>query len=283
MELEDILDRATAPEGDAREMPKALGVFAHSDDETVALGARLRRFSNAVFVHVTDGAPRDERDSRRHGFASLAEYRQARADELDCVFRFAGLASVQRQNLGIPDQGAAHNLCAITEQLARLLYRERFEVIFTHPYEGGHPDHDACAFAVHHAIAMQRGHIQPEPVIIECAFYRADPNSGSEIVTESFLQGAAATPQRHYQLSREEQQRKRDLLACFVTQRETLSLFPLTLERFRMAPEYQFCREPHSPPVLYDRYPWGTDSSTFRVLARQAEEALSQKKRPACL
>lgn len=283
VEQEDILDRATAPVGDPREMPKALAVFAHPDDETVALGARLGRFANACFVQVTDGAPRNERDSRRHGFASFAEYRQARADELERVFQLAGLGLVQRSNLGIPDQGAAHNLRTITESLTTILDQSAFEVIFTHPYEGGHPDHDACAFAVHHAVALRRARRSSAPIIIECAFYRADQNGGNEIITESFLTSGAPTAQRHYQLTRVEQQRKREFLACFVTQKETLNMFPLAFERFRIAPAYEFSREPHAPPVLYDRYPWGTDSATFRVLASEAREALTRKQGPACL
>lgn len=279
--LEDLLARATAPEGDAREMPKALAIFAHPDDETVALGARLGRFKNACFVHITDGAPRDERDSRRHGFTSLAGYRQARSDELECAFRSSGLTSVQRQSLGIPDQGAAHNLCTITKHVAALLHSEPYEVIFTHPYEGGHPDHDACAFAVHHAVGLSGVQNESAPVIIECAFYRADLSGGNETVTESFLM-AGRTPQCDYRLSREEQQRKWALLTCFVTQKETLNMFPLTVERFRIAPEYEFAKEPHLPPVLYDRYPWATSSSTFRILASQAEEALRRKEGPPC-
>lgn len=35
---------------------RTLLVFAHPDDKTVALGARLGRFDAAHFVHVTDGA-----------------------------------------------------------------------------------------------------------------------------------------------------------------------------------------------------------------------------------
>ncbi len=34
-------------------------VVAHPDDETIGLGAQLRRFEDALLVHVTDGAPRD--------------------------------------------------------------------------------------------------------------------------------------------------------------------------------------------------------------------------------
>src|ERR1051325_5216230 len=39
-------------------------VAAHPDDETIGAGAYLARLSQAIFIHVTDGAPRDMRDAR---------------------------------------------------------------------------------------------------------------------------------------------------------------------------------------------------------------------------
>ena len=61
---EDLLRRGTAPALVDLAMPEAMVVMAHPDDETIALGARMDRFLRAHFVHVTDGAPRDEQDSR---------------------------------------------------------------------------------------------------------------------------------------------------------------------------------------------------------------------------
>jgi N-acetylglucosamine malate deacetylase 2 len=57
--------------------------------------------------------------------------------------------------------------------LRDLLEQHRPEVIVTHSYEGGHPDHDACAFAVHHALELTRA--QPVPVIVEASFYHIGP------------------------------------------------------------------------------------------------------------
>ena len=79
---EDLLRRGTAPVGSDLAMPRAMIVVAHADDETIALGARIERFYEAHFIHVTDGAPRNEQDSRAHGFRSLDDYRQARVQEL---------------------------------------------------------------------------------------------------------------------------------------------------------------------------------------------------------
>src|SRR5437764_14611302 len=63
---EELFRTAIAPQGDPSQLPPTILVFAHPDDETVALGARLGRFARAHFVHVTDGAPRTEQDSRWH-------------------------------------------------------------------------------------------------------------------------------------------------------------------------------------------------------------------------
>lgn len=88
-------------------MPRAMVVVAHADDETIALGARMGRFQEAHFVHVTDGAPRNEQDSRAHGFAALADYRQARDHELREMFSRA--ADREQQAAGrTPVRGSAH-------------------------------------------------------------------------------------------------------------------------------------------------------------------------------
>ena len=153
---EDLLKRSTAPAHSILPMPRALVVVAHADDETIALGARLMRFRGAHFIHITDSAPRNEMDSRSHGFQRLDDYRKARRKELATVFAEADLQRATSKCLGIADQEASHSLIEITRKLALQIADHDPEVVFTHPYEGGHPDHDACAFAVHHAVELNR-------------------------------------------------------------------------------------------------------------------------------
>ena len=249
-------------------MPRAMIVVAHPDDETIALGARLGRFQEAHFIHATDGAPRNEQDSRAHGFTSLADYRQARATELARMFATAGLARVSRSCIDIPDQQASLNLAHLTRAIAQHMAHHEPEVVFTHPYEGGHPDHDACAFAVHRAVTISRGQRRRLPLIIESPFYNAGPQgfgSGKFIPTEP------RTPEVLYELSFQEKKRKHALIDCFPTQRETLNGFNDSTERYRIAPRYDFTRPPHEGEVLYDRYPWGMQSNRFCELAKQAE------------
>jgi N-acetylglucosamine malate deacetylase 2 len=270
--FDQILVRATTAEG------SAMLVFAHPDDETIALGARLHRLGSPLLVHVTDGAPRNMHDSIAHGFRSLAAYRRQREQELTCALQLAGLQCARRIRLGISDQEASFCLTQLTRDIRRLLLRHRPEVVFTHPYEGGHPDHDACAFAVHRAVAsLETGGRNP-PVIVEAAFYHSGPN-GME--TGSFVPHGEQTGEISLALSEEERQRKEALLACFPSQREILRCFPADRERFRIAPRYDFHRPAHSAPVFYDQHPWGMTSSRFSELA-QAADILDEETAAAC-
>ena len=274
-----LLTRATAPSGNPAAQPKSLMVFAHPDDEAIALGARLARFRDALFVHVTDGAPRNGQDSRDHGFARLEDYRQARREEFRKALACAGIGDAAQECLDIPDQEASLHLAEIAMRLCRILEQIEPEVVFTHPYEGGHPDHDACAFAVHQAVAVhaQRGHTPPE--ILEAAFYHAGSDG---LLTGSFLRRPERMLEVAYPLSAAERERKRAVLDCFATQRPTLSLFRLDTERYRVAPAYDFRRPAHTVPVHYDRQPWGMTSERFSELAREAREILLQEAGAAC-
>lgn len=268
---EDLLRRGTAPAGSDPAMPRSMVVFAHADDETIALGARMERFRGAQFIHVTDGAPLNEEDSRAHGFQSLDDYREARATELKTMFRQAGLDDVSCVSLSFRDQEASLSLAEITRQIAQQIAAREPEIIFTHPYEGGHPDHDACAFAVHHAVEMNRARGGGRPLILEAPFYHAGLN-GFE--SGSFLRLDGWMPDISYELSEEERERKRKLIACFATQSETLKGFDDAWERFRIAPVYDFTRPPHKGKLLYEHYPWGMTAERFCELAAEAEAEL---------
>ena len=262
-----LLERVTAPEGSNLAMPRAMLVFAHPDDEVIAVGGRMRRFRAAHFIHVTDGAPRNGQDSADHGFRTLEEYRQARRDEVHAMLQRAGLDEVSRECLDIPDQEAALQLGTLTEQLATRMRAHRPEVVITHPYEGGHPDHDACACAVHRAVESLRAGGEDVPLIAEAAFYHAGANG---IETGCFLSQSPRAEEKVYTLTERERQQKDDLLRCFASQQGTLQYFETAQERFRIAPDYDFTRPPQPPPVFYDRYPWGVNSQRFCELACEA-------------
>lgn len=277
--MRELLKRAIAPEGDHSRMPRAVALFAHYDDEIIAIGARLRRFTHAHLAHVTDSAPRNEEDSRAHGFASLAEYRKVRESEFHRALDVGGLPNLSHECLGIPDQEACLYLSELPLRLLQIIDGHQPEVVFTHPYEGGHPDHDACAFGVHHAVSLRKKQNKPAPLIIEAVFYHSGPNG---LETGSFLPSDPPAEKACFPLSLEERRRKQALFACFATQQETLKYFGVEQECFRIAPRYDFQKPPHPPPVFYDGYPWGMNSHRFVQLAQTAEQRMQVRTSSQC-
>lgn len=276
---QQMLAQATAPEHSASSMPRTLLVFAHQDDEVIALGARMARFATAHMVHVTDGAPRNGQDGQDHGFTSLHDYRFTREQELTNALKLAGLEHMSRECLQIPDQEASLRLQELTHAILARIEQFRPEVVLTHPYEGGHPDHDACAFAVHQALRALTATSSQLPMIIECVFYHAGPKG---IETGVFLPPPSSTEQLSYKLTAHEQQQKQALLDCFTTQRATLSYFSCATESFRLAHQYDFTRPPHPAPVFYDHFPWGMTSARFCEVAAAAQSELARREEAAC-
>lgn len=166
----EVLARFSADGGAGVPAPRTLVVLAHPDDEIIALGGRLARFAQATFICVTDGAPRDCEDALAAGFSSCEEYARARRDELRAALAFAGVEARQLHFLGYPDQEAHVHLVEIAEQLMQRLSGYEPEVVVTHPFEGGHPDHDSTAFAVHAVCARFRSAGRPAPLIVETPF-----------------------------------------------------------------------------------------------------------------
>jgi LmbE family N-acetylglucosaminyl deacetylase len=257
--------------GGGERIPRTLLVVAHPDDETVGAGSRLPRLAQALFVHVTDGAPRDGADAARHGLGVEA-YAQARRRELEAALRLCGIAPAQARCLGVPDQQAVLHLVELASALASLMAREEIEVVLTQPYEGGHPDHDATAFAVHAGAALLRNAGRRAPAILEMASYHAYEG---RLRSGAFLPDAAADQVAlEVRLGEVEQLFKRSLLACFATQRDTLRALWTGKECFRPAPAYDFLRPPHAGALFYEGQPWGATGADFRVAAAAAQAGL---------
>jgi N-acetylglucosamine malate deacetylase 2 len=111
----------------------------------------------------------DGLDSRR-GRA----YALARRAELVAAMAEAGVANYNLFSLDVADQDAAAQLVGSCRSIAELLRRHEPAVVFTHAYEGGHPDHDAVAFATHIAVRMTQACGAPSPIIVEMPLYRGE-------------------------------------------------------------------------------------------------------------
>ncbi len=257
-------------EGRDDAVPQALVIQAHPDDEVIGLGAHLPRLCNARFLHVTDGAPRDGHDASRHGFAGAHEYALARRQELEAAMALAGVAPDQLLEMSCPDQQASFCMPTLAFRLAQIMCELQPELVITHPYEGGHPDHDATALAVHAArrLLAQRGY--PMPQLAEASSYHMGPDG---IRPCSFLPSNAQAgnePPVVVHLNSEQRELKQRMLTCFRTQAETLTYFPIEIECFRVAPVYDFTQPPHPGMLFYEKFPWGITGAQFRELARSA-------------
>lgn len=260
---------APPPERAAIDAADLAIVFAHPDDETLGCGAQLARLAGATLVCVTNGAPRNCADARAHGFADAASYAKARRAELARALAEGGAPASALVDLDVPDQEAGFNIAAIARRLASLFAERDIRIALTHAYEGGHPDHDATAFAVHAAAALlARG--GRRLATIEMPFYRLGPSG-------RLLQSFAPDHKRAsvtLRLFPDEQARKRRMIAAHASQQAVLSAFALDAEAFRCAPAYDFTSPPNDGRLLYERYAWGMTGARWRDCVADAMHAL---------
>jgi len=239
---------------------RALIVAAHPDDETIGAGiwmARRPSSDGITIVHVTDGSPRYLSDARSAGFATREEYAAERRRELLAAVGLAGIHPDQCRALGYVDQESFHDLRDLVESIRGVIAELKPDLILTHPYEGGHPDHDACAFAVGHALDGAPHH--------EFASYHNGPTG---LVSGKFL---CEGPEEVLTLSPAERELKAAMFSCFRSQKRVLDWFTIAQEKFRIAPKYDFTKPPHEGELLYERFGFATGEDW----RRRAAEALA--------
>ena len=253
---------------------RVLFVVAHPDDEVIgAGGSLLSRFEHCQVVHVTDGAPANMLFARSAHFNIREDYANARREEGIRALSLAGILENQIIELGVIDQQLSYQLLSVVRQLSELFRQIEPQIVITQPYEGGHPDHDATAFAVHLARrTLYRENIKAPEILEMTSYHRRDES----VVYSDFLpcdRNAVVT----FMLSQQERSLKQKMFDCFQSQREILSGFPLGVERFRKAPPYNFTRSPHAGKLHYDYYDWGVTGQKWLSLAREALAELERR------
>jgi N-acetylglucosamine malate deacetylase 2 len=277
MRVDPALGRLCAPDL-PREPPVTLVVAAHSDDETLGAGSFVARVARRCSVlHVTDGAPSDPRFiPRSHAGKTRAEYAEDRRAESLRALGIAGLDGAQVLGLGLRDQEATVHLAEATRRLGAILLVLSPEFIIGHAYEGGHPDHDAAAFIVHAAARALRALGLPPPSLVEMTSYH---DRGGRTVRGKFLPVPGAG-EIAIALGADEQARKRAMLGAYASQRDVIAPFGTDVERFRVAPEYDFAHPPHPGALHYERMGFPMSGAAWRVFAGAAMAKLGLDAEP---
>jgi N-acetylglucosamine malate deacetylase 2 len=271
---EAILERLTAEVGATQAMPKVLVIVAHPDDEAIGAGAVLRGLTDVTVVHVTDGAPNDDGYAQRRGFASREAYAQARRDEVVAALEVVGIPPARTRGLGFVDGEAAWHLVELCNQVADLIEELKPDVVLTHPYEGGHSDHDSTAFAVHLGAGIARRDGVASPVIMEMTSYH---NYKGKRRLFDFLPFRGSVV-KTVELSEEAKQVKRQMFDAFTSQHALLKTIPVEVERFRSAPRYLFTVPPHEGQLDYERLCRKLTGEEWRAQAERALATLRSKR-----
>lgn len=269
---QQLLDRFVNSETiDESSKPKVMVIAAHADDESIGAGARLCTLTDAWVVHVTDGAPSDPSIAQRYGFETREAYAHARRQELTQALDIAGVLPEHRLCLNYVDGEASFRMVDLVLRIADLIDSIRPEIVITHPYEGGHTDHDATAFATHLACGLLRRENVTPPVVLEMTSYHR--REGRRIVQEFLPHKGADKDKREMALAEELQQKKQEMYDAFTTQRRVIQTFTTTIEKFRPAPRYQFTKPPHEGELNYEQFGHPYRGDQWR---RNAEEALAE-------
>ena len=272
----ELIDRFIEADGTPATQLTTLIVVAHPDDESIGAGAHLNRLGNAWIVEVTDGAPDDLECARRHGFDTPEEYAKARKHELEKALAIAGFPLDRLISLGYTDGEVTLRLAEVCLRITEFIDSLRPDVVLTHPYEGGHTDHDATSFAVHLACgALRREGVTP-PAILELALYHA--RNGKKVVQQFLPHEAADRDLRVVRLNAAERATKRSIFAAFESQRPVLDDFSVEFERFRPAPRYIFTAPPHAGQLNYERYGDPNRGRTWREHAQRVLRSLGMRK-----
>jgi N-acetylglucosamine malate deacetylase 2 len=238
-----------------------LVVTAHPDDETLAMGGRLRHIEQLRLIQLTDGAPLCEADAKRAGFGNRASYAAEREREAERALAVLGL-DCARVQVGAPDRASVFLLSELLPQIEREL--RHASIVFTHAYEGGHPDHDTAALLVQLGCDRIRSAGSTPPLRLEFSSYH---HRAGKLVTGQFWSDPTC-PETVVCLDEESANLKRRALAEYRTQAAVVDWFYPGEECYRGAPRYDFAKPPPPGIAQYDLFGWSMTSACWRQTAR---------------
>jgi N-acetylglucosamine malate deacetylase 2 len=241
-----------------------LVLAAHPDDEVIGATSVLTSTGSAAYVvFLTDGAPLDSALWSSHQDLSRSDYATLRWREAVAALTLAGVPKEKIFCLGSVDQESAQALPLLVRRFVTVVADVRPELVITHAYEGGHPDHDSAALVAYAATATA----QSSPELWEMTSYHG---ANGTFRCAQFIRSTGADPHElTIELSPEQREIKSEMLLCYESQRSVLQAFVASadVERFRPAPDYDFAMPPHPGTLWYETQGWAMTGSEWRRLA----------------
>jgi LmbE family N-acetylglucosaminyl deacetylase len=205
-------------------------LVAHPDDESIGAGILMQRNQGMHTVFATSGAPNRPYIWRQFG----TPRRCARIRREEAAAALAIVDVPKPVFLGFPDGRLYRNLAPAYRHLSELVRRIAPQIVMTHAYEGGHPDHDACSFL---ASRLAR------KFDLECwemPYYRPTGLQEGGVVIQQFLRGlnqeSLADP------TAAEVSTKRAMFAAHRSQCSVLADFDPARECYRPQPAYDYSK-----------------------------------------
>jgi LmbE family N-acetylglucosaminyl deacetylase len=247
---------------------RVIVVVAHPNDETIACGALLSRTSAVPVVLVTAGAPLEAADAMKLGAFNAQTHAETRRAEMRQALQIAGIRDDRLIALGFRDREVAQEVVPLAHKLAEIFLLHNSSTVLTHAYEGGHPDHDATALAVHLAGELLAGKNHPVTVF-EMPFYRLGEDGP---LHQSFTAGDGDGIE--IALNPEEQALKERMIQCFATRKSILARYKLDAERFRTSALTRFSQLPNEGRLYYEARDLGMTGARWLSLAEEAIAAV---------
>jgi N-acetylglucosamine malate deacetylase 2 len=228
---------------------RTLVLVAHPDDECIAFGAVLQRMREPVVVFATNGSPRDPYFWQQYG--SREAYAGLRREEAFASMHAAGVKDViflpdMPEGETLVDQELFQHLRRAYDLLVELVSHRMVQALLTLSYEGGHPDHDSCAFL---SAQLARRFSIP---CWEAPLYHRLPEGGGAF--QDFI--GDTSEMVDVKLTPAEQQAKRAMCMAYPSQGDFLNHFDMMNERLRPQPAYDFTKPPHEGKTNYEIWQW---------------------------
>jgi LmbE family N-acetylglucosaminyl deacetylase len=252
-------------------------IVAHPADEIVGAGCLISKLVDVTVLHVTDGAPCDMHDAKAAGFEDRADFAEARKQECLAALAIANVPKDRVVDFGITDRSAAQCLAKLSRRITTFLQESEADIVVTHPYEGGHPDHDATAFATHAALRLLKENGFRPPVLFEMALH---PDKDFRARLQDFLTGCERETTTLL-LDKRAEELKQRMFDSLETQRESLEVSAIGPEKFCQHTIYDFNLPPRTGKLHYENFDWAPRSEEWRSLASRALADLFPSSRAA--